>query len=330
MPIWKLDLPRPPDAPKRFHYEWCQRALKELFTANQMSQSTYHEALIELSRLRRDVVDDPDVAAICNAEAETYALQGASTWGSADSAAWGRGGDTRSTRSAVIDLWAPHPGPAPAEGQPVSVVVAKGVAPGLGSSHPLRSRDAQDARDRQKLLDDEYERREAREKAEYIRERDAARRNRRSHPDKWSQSNNWAHAHAQRNSSACDPRAQTSHSRSGGKRSHATVISSDEEGDSIRSHSASEQGYTSNQPSSSRKKQSQRQPRFDAKNTKLARMDQLRNADSMWDEAELWHEAEKRRPMLGPNFSNDPPPTFTPSETNAKEALYAERAKARA
>ena len=70
--VWKLDLPRPPDAPKRYHYEWCQRALREIYEANQMLESTYHDALIELSRLGRDVVDDPDVAAICNAELETF------------------------------------------------------------------------------------------------------------------------------------------------------------------------------------------------------------------------------------------------------------------
>ena len=70
--VWKLDLPRPPDAPKRFHYEWCQRALRELFEGNQMQEQNYHDALIELSRLGRDVVDDPDVAAICNAELETF------------------------------------------------------------------------------------------------------------------------------------------------------------------------------------------------------------------------------------------------------------------
>ena len=36
----RLDLPRPPDAPKIFHYEWRQRAVKSLFVANQMSEST--------------------------------------------------------------------------------------------------------------------------------------------------------------------------------------------------------------------------------------------------------------------------------------------------
>ena len=63
VPAWKLDLPRPPDAPKRFHYEWFQCAFKELFTANQLLESAYHLALIELSRLGTDVVDDPAVAA---------------------------------------------------------------------------------------------------------------------------------------------------------------------------------------------------------------------------------------------------------------------------
>ena len=75
VPVWRLDLPRPPDAPKRYHYEWCQRALKELFDANQMLEPTYHDALIELSELGRDVVDDPAVAAICNAEPETFSDQ---------------------------------------------------------------------------------------------------------------------------------------------------------------------------------------------------------------------------------------------------------------
>ena len=239
VPAWKLDLPRPPDAPKRFHYEWCQRALKELFTANQMLESTYHAALIELSRLGTDVVDDPAVAAICNAEAETYAHQGTSSWGSADSAAWRSGRDTRSTRSAVVDLWAPHPGPAPAEGQPVSVVVARGVAPGWGSRHSISPppvlpavQDAQDERDRQRLLDDEYERREEREKAEYIRERDAARHSRRSHSEKWSQSNKWAHAHAHAHA-----RAQTPQSRSGGKRKYDE--DSEDDRSSVRSQSIS-------------------------------------------------------------------------------------------
>ena len=51
VPTIKHDLPRPPDAPKRFHYEWCQRALKELYNAGQMLEVTYHFALIELMSL---------------------------------------------------------------------------------------------------------------------------------------------------------------------------------------------------------------------------------------------------------------------------------------
>ena len=125
VPAWKLDLPRPPDAPKIFHFEWRQRSLKELFVANQMPQARYHEALVELNTLGRDIVDDPEIAAIYNAEATTFPAS-RPNWGSADSTAWGHGRDTRSTPA---PLWAPNPGPPPAEGQPVSIIVARGELP---------------------------------------------------------------------------------------------------------------------------------------------------------------------------------------------------------
>ena len=245
VPTWRLDLPRPPDAPKRFHYEWCQRGLREIYAANQMLEVTYHSALIELMSLGQDVVDDPDVAAIYNAEDETFAVRypTADSWGSANATAWRSGGDTRTSRPAVVntDLWVPHPGPAPAEGQPVSVVVAEGVIPGWGSARSRSSlsaqEDAQVTRDRQNQLDvnEEYARREA--KARYERERDASRRSRRGNSNKWSQSNEWAQSHAPQNPSARNPRAQTPQSRSGGKRKYDE--DSDDDRASIRSQSSS-------------------------------------------------------------------------------------------
>ena len=42
-PLWTLDLPRPPDAPKRLHHEWRQRALKELHHYKQLTTAEYHE-----------------------------------------------------------------------------------------------------------------------------------------------------------------------------------------------------------------------------------------------------------------------------------------------
>ena len=344
VPAWKLDLPRPPDAPKRFHYEWCQRALKELFTANQMLESTYHAALIELSRLGRDVVDDPAVAAICNAEAETYAHQGTSNWGSADSAAWRSGRDTRSTRSAVVDLWAPHPGPAPAEGQPVSVVVAEGVAPGWGSRHSISStpilsaqQDAQDERDRQRLLDAECERRERREKAEYVRERDAARHSRRSHSEKWSQSNKWAHAHAHRNSSARDPRAQTPQSRSGGKRKHDE--DSEDDRASVRSQSASrhepQRSLQRNQSDHFSHGGKGTQPargkgRYERAEAYFTEQGSVSDAtDAQASHHSRWYSSDKppRRP---PHPSHRGPASYSQTEAKAREALYHDRAQAEA
>ena len=69
MPVFnKYDLPRPADAPRIFHYEWRQRALKELFHFEQIDRAEYHAALIELNGLARTMIDDPEIAAIIAAE----------------------------------------------------------------------------------------------------------------------------------------------------------------------------------------------------------------------------------------------------------------------
>ena len=341
VPAWKLDLPHPPDAPKVLHYEWRQRALKALFAANQMLEARYHEALIELNTLGRDIVDDPEVVAIYNAQTATYPAARAG-WGSANSTAWGQGRDTRATPAPV---WAPNPGPAPAEGQPVSIIVARGELPTArnsqwGSQTPHRASTAQlrrraeaaelerESSAERQARDLTGERAAERERAQYIQERDSERRQRqrRDNRAKWTQSNNWAAAHRQ--PPASNPRDQPSHAaRSGGKRSQPQPISSDEESDAIRSEMG---GYSSQQPSSSARKLSKRL-NVNSRGGK-SRSDQfsLATIDQAWDEAIQWQESEKVTPMRGPNFSNDPPPTFTPEEISAKDILYAERAAHRA
>ena len=58
------DLPRLDDAPRQLHLEWRQRSLAELHLYKQLSTPEYHEALITLRTLGRDVADDPDIVAI--------------------------------------------------------------------------------------------------------------------------------------------------------------------------------------------------------------------------------------------------------------------------
>ena len=146
--------------------------------------------------------------------------------------------------------------------------------------------------------------------------------------------------HAQGQQTPSNPRArknQSSRNQSGGKRKYQHNDSSDDERDSIWSQSASEQGYSSNQPSSSHRKKERKQkpPRFDAHRAQLTQEADTRRESlyAAWAAADE-HQSDKLgkdvRPRQYPNFSNTPPPTFTPSEATAKEALYADRARARA
>ena len=339
VPTIKHDLPRPPDAPKRFHYEWCQRALKALYEAGQMLEVTYHFALIELMSLGHDVVDDPDIAAICNAEAESYdQRRAANSWGSANATAWGRGADTRDTGPAVVNTipWAPHPGHPPARGQPVSMVVAEGIIPGWGSARTRSPVGAQEAIVT-RSHNEEYARREAREKASYKRERDAARRSRNGNSSKWSQSNDWAQSHAPQNPSALNPRAQTPQSRSGGKRKHDE--DSDDDRSSIRSQSSSRhkpqrssqrdqsdhsnQGGKGKQPARGRGRIERAEAYFTEQGSISDATDSQASRPSRWYNSD---QPKSRPPHPPPKH----PASFSQTEMAAREALYRDRAQAEA
>ena len=120
----RLDLPRPADAPKQLHYKWRQRYLKEKHFFKQITTQEYHEALILLMTLGRDIVDDQDIVDViarCPDEQVSYS----SGWGSREASAWRSGRDIRQPQIVTRDppppatTWAPHPGPSAAVGQPV-------------------------------------------------------------------------------------------------------------------------------------------------------------------------------------------------------------------
>ena len=183
-------------------------------------------------------------------------------------------------------------------------------------------------RNRQRAADMAAER----EKAQYLAERDRDRESRATRyfeSGRKQQPNDFP---GQRSSSHRERRVQDARNHTGGKRRHRPNASSDDEDDSIRSQSASEQGYSSRQPNSAHRKQEQNQrpPAYAAHRDKLARQSQARrdSYDSVCEGkprgAAEEHEADKRgphaaRPGHYANFTNDPPPIFTPSESTAKD-----------
>ena len=183
----------------------------------------------------------------------------------------------------AVSTWAPHPGPAAAVGQAVAVVVAEEKVPGWGQQTRHDERDAQIRaanqfdRNRQLAIDREA-RAQAASDERHRHARVLARHS--NYPPAFVR--DWARQapaepqsqHAQGQHTPSNPRArnnQSSRNQSGGKRKHQNNDSSDDERDSIWSQSASEQGYSSNQPSSSHRKKDRKQkpPQFDAHRAQL-------------------------------------------------------------
>ena len=211
----------------------------------------------------------------------------------------------------------------------VAVVVAEGKVPGWGQQTRHDDRDAQIRaanqfdRNRQLAID-----REARAQA--------ASDERNRHARVLARDSNYFNRdwlrlapaepqsqHAQGQQTPSNPRTrknQSSRNQSGGKRKHQNNDSSDDERDSIWSQSASEKVYSSNQPSSSHRKKERKQkpPRFEAHRAQLTQEANTRRESlyAAWAAADE-HQSDKPgkdvRPRQYPNFSNTPPPTFTPS-----------------
>ena len=62
-----LDLPRRPNALRKLHHEWRQRALKEQHFFRVLDTAQYHGALLRLMMLGWEVHDDPDFDSIIEA-----------------------------------------------------------------------------------------------------------------------------------------------------------------------------------------------------------------------------------------------------------------------